>query len=98
MAINYWGTYDGRIVSMEEMDHQHLSNIHFYVNVTCPEFYDDELRAWILGWLSRRFAGVILPYRPVSEFTFEKNRLQSKGYLQPNNDVVVNGEKIGGYE
>lgn len=97
MEINYWGTYDGRIISMEKMDHQHMSNIHFYVNVTCPEFYDDKIRKFILGWLIRRFAGVILPYRPVPEFKFEKGRLQSKGYLK-DKDVVVGGQKIGCYE
>ena len=92
-----WRTYDDRVVPMETMDHQHMSNIHFYINVTCPEFYDNDIREWITAWLVRRFAGVILPYRPVCEFAFEKARLQSKGYLK-GDDVVVEGQKIGSYE
>ena len=82
---------------MEAMTHQHMSNIHFYINVTCPEFYDADIRKYIMGWLIRRFAGVILPYQPVPEFKFEKARLLSKGYLK-DKDVVVDGQKIGHYE
>ena len=94
--IHTWKTFDNRVVTMEAMTHQHMSNIHYYINITCPEFYDNELREYITGWLVRRFAGVILPYRPVSEFKFEKDTLISKGYLK-DKDVVVKGRKIGHY-
>ena len=83
---------------MENMDHQHMSNIHHFINFIVPQYYSEGIRVEILKWLVQRFAGVILPYRPVPEFKEEKTYLRSKGYLQPNNDVVVNGEKIGSYE
>ena len=92
-----WTTFDDRVVPMETMDHQHMSNIHHYINTTVPEYYDEDIREYITAWLVRRFAGVILPYQPVPEFKFEKNRLLSKGYLK-DKDVVVNGRKIGSYE
>jgi len=94
----YWRTFDNRVVDMEEMDHQHLSNIYYYTHNIVPYFYPDHIRHWILGWLVKRFNGVKLPYRPVPEFMFEKSHLLKMGYLQKNNDIVVNGEKIGCYE
>ena len=96
--INFWITYDNRIVSMEEMDHQHMSNIHYYINNIVPYFYNDEVRKHIKKWLVKRFSGVILPYHPVPDFQFEKSHLKRMGYLQPNNDIVVGGIKIGCYE
>ena len=92
-----WRTYDGRDVPLETMDHQHMSNIHHFINTTVPEYYDKDTREYITAWLVRRFAGVILPYKPVCEFTFEKSALRSKGYLN-GDDVVVEGQKIGSYE
>ena len=96
--ITHWMTFDRRIVTMKEMDHQHMSNIHHYTHTTVPEFYNDNLREEITKWLVKRFAGVILPYRPVPEFQFEKSHLRRMGYLQENNDIVVKGVKIGSYE
>jgi len=98
MVINNWMTYDGRVVAMENMDHQHMSNIHHFINLIVPQYYSQGVRAEILFWLTKRFNGIILPYHPVPDFKQEKTYLQAKGYLQPNNDVVVNGKKIGCYE
>ena len=92
-----WRTYDGRVVPLETMDHQHMSNIHHFINTTVPEYYDKDTREYITAWLVRRFAGIILPYQPVPEFEFERARLQSKGYLK-GKEVVVEGQKIGCYE
>jgi len=96
--IDFWMTYDNRIVSMEEMDHQHMSNIHYYINHILPELYTDEIREHIKKWLVKRFAGVILSYHPVPEFRFEQLHLKRMGYLQENNDIVVGGVKLGCYE
>jgi len=49
-------------------------------------------------WLYKRFNGVILPYKPLHEFKFEISQLKLKGYLKDNNDVVVDGIKIGSYD
>ena len=46
-----WITYDGRVVPMETMDHQHMSNIHHYINTTVPEYYDEDVREYITAWL-----------------------------------------------
>lgn len=96
--ITYWTTFEDKVVTMEEIDHQHLSNIYYYTHHIVPAFYNNEIRKDIKRWLVKRFAGVILPYRPVPEFQFEKSHLKRMGYLQPNNDIVVAGEKIGAYE
>ena len=97
MEIINWTTYDGRVVSMKDMEHQHMSNIHYFINIVHPNFYPNSIKNEILRWLVQRFAGVILPYHPDPNFNEEKNFLRSKGYLQPNNDIVVEGEKIGCY-
>jgi hypothetical protein len=98
MIVTYWMTYDNRVIRMTEIDHQHLSNIHHYIHTIVPEFYSNDIRKEITRWLVQRFAGVILPYRPVPEFEFEKRHLKTLGYLQENNDIVVRGVKIGAYE
>lgn len=96
--IDFWVTYDNRIVKMEEMNHQHMSNIYYYINTIVPGFYNNEIREYINEWLVKRFAGVILPYRPVPKFRFEKVYLSKMGYTQENNDIVIGGVKIGSYE
>jgi len=98
MEITNWTTYDGRVASMEDMDHQHMSNIHHFINIVHPDFYPNSVKDEILRWLVQRFAGLILPYHPDPNFNSERVILRSKGYLQPNNDIVVNGEKVGCYE
>jgi len=31
--MTHWMTFDNRIIPMETMEHQHMSNIHHYMNV-----------------------------------------------------------------
>ena len=96
--IKGWLTFDNRIVLMKDISHQHLSNIHHYINTTMPEWYDDSTRKEISDLLQTKFNGVILPYVPHPGFVFEKEVLQKKGFLQPDNNIIIEGIKIGCYE
>lgn len=82
---------------MEEMSHQHMSNIYYFTKYIVPELYPQSIRNDIMNWLLVRFDGVILPYHPVHEFVQEQIYLSKMGYLRDNNDIVVNGELIGKY-
>ena len=93
-----WGTFDGRVVTLEEMEHQHMSNIYWFINKIVPHLYDNSTREEINGWLKKRFNGLILYYKPVPEFTQEKEYLLRKGFLKSNNMVVVENQVIGCYE
>jgi len=92
-----WITFDNRHVTMEEMSHQHMSNIYYFITLIVPQLYCNTTRTDVLMWLNKRFKGVILPYRPVPEFKEEKQFLQLKGYLQENNEIVVENQTIGSY-
>ncbi len=95
--VRGWITYDNRMVTMEEMSHQHMSNIYYYTKYIVPQLYPQCVREDIQKWLLIRFDGVILPYRPVHKFVMEQEYLAKMGYLKENNDIVVNGELIGKY-
>jgi len=83
---------------MENMSHQHMSNIYYFINKIVPQLYPDSVRQDINAWLQKRFGGIILPYHPVPNFIQEQAYLYQKGYLQENNEIVINGELIGSYE
>lgn len=92
-----WGSWDGKIQVLKYIDHQHLSNIHYYMNLVHPEYYEKELKMMVREILMERY-GKILPYRPCPEFAYEKIRLTALGYLDRHGDVTVDGHKIGSYE
>ena len=94
-----WKTFDGRVVTFEEMEHQHMSNIYWFINKVAPiNYYNDSIRKDIMFWLKKRFNGLILYYKPVPEFTQEKAYLLRKGYLKPDGMIVVDNQVIGCYE
>ena len=95
--VKGWITYDNRAVTMEEMTHQHMSNIYYFTKFIVPELYPQSVRDDIMKWLLIRFEGVILPYRPDHGFIQEQAYLAKMGYLKENNDIIVNGEIIGKY-
>jgi hypothetical protein len=95
--IAKWKTYDGRIVEMETIDHQHLSNIHHYCGLVVPELYDNIIRQDIMNVLNERFEGKILPYHPDPRFIREKLYLLKKGYLRMDDTIVINGTVVGWY-
>jgi hypothetical protein len=97
MKVQGWETYDGRRITMNEISHQHLSNIYYYTHFTMAQYYPQWVREDIVEWLKIRFGGVILPYKPVNEFEFERKRLATLGFLRPNGEIVVYGKKLGAY-
>lgn len=96
--IHNWTTFDNRSVRMDEMTHQHMSNIYYFTKYIVPQFYPQSVRDEIWIWILVRFGGIVLPYYPVPEFIEEKKYLQMMGYIKNNNDIVVNNEVIGCYE
>ena len=94
--IKGWIIWDNRTVSINEMTHQHMSNIYYYINFTLPECYPDSIRIEILQSLLTKF-GSILPYRPNPKFEWEKNYLKKLGYLRENNEIYIEGKKVGEY-
>lgn len=90
-----WRTFENKTVRMEEMEHQHMSNIYFFINYIVPELYGDATRLELMEWINLRFAGMILPYQPRIDFKFEIDYLREKGYLRRDNHIVVNNRIIG---
>jgi len=96
-TIVFWRTWDGRMVDFLNINHQHLSNIHYYQNLIHPELYPKSQKEFIRTLLLHRF-GRILPYHPHPNFMYEREMLSKLGYLKNNVDIVVHGQKIGSYE
>ena len=96
--IKGWITYDNRTVTMEDMSHQHMSNIFYFVTYVVPNLYPDSVRNDVFRWLVKRFSGDILPYRPHPGFKEEKQYLLLNGYLKDNNDIIINNQLIGKYK
>jgi len=95
--IKTWGTWDGRVIAFERLTWQHLSNIHYYMNITMRKAYSNIDRAMVRHVLFKKYGG-ILPYHPDHRFDYEKIQLVRFGYLKNNGDIVVDGHKIGWYE
>jgi len=95
--ITHWGTWDGRTIEYERLTWQHLSNIHYHMNLVLPKNYCKADKYYVRETLYRVHGG-ILPYHPDHRFDFEKIRLVDLGYLKNNGDIVVDGQKIGWYE
>lgn len=93
-----WGSFNGKTHTLETMDHQHISNISWYYTVLIGVNYQNRTLKLVMDEIERRFNGEILPYRPMANFKREIDLLKHKGYIQDNGlneDIVVNGEKIG---
>ncbi len=73
-------TFDGRVIDAQSVDHQHLSNIYWFMKIIHSK---KEGELWdIIYILKNRFSGIILPYRPEFEFTDEISFLDK-------NDMIV---------
>lgn len=94
--IILWETWNGRLVDFLNLGHQHLSNIHYYMNLIQPRDYTKSQKVAIRQMLFNKF-GEILPYRPDPNFIHERGMLSKLGYLVNNTDIVVHGNKIGSY-
>jgi len=94
--IKSWITWDGRKVGIDEMSHQHMSNIYYYTNFVLGKYYPQSIKSEIHMLLIRKF-GAILPYHPDTRFKQERDYLLELGYLRDNGDIVINGSKVGTY-
>lgn len=92
-----WGSWDGKVQVLKYIDHQHLSNIHYYMNLVHPEHHEKYLKKMVRDLLYEKHGG-ILPYTPCREFAYERIRLLDLGYLDRHGDIIVHGHKIGSYE
>lgn len=77
-----WTTFQGKKVSTETVDHQHLSNCIWFIEV----FWIDSPMAQahrqeLMQAIKDRFNGQLLPYRPHIDFKEEIYRLREYGYL-----------------
>lgn len=93
-----WGSFNGKTHTVETMDHQHISNISWYYKLLVGVTRRERTLEFIMTEIERRFDGEILPYRPMASFRTEIDMLRGKGYIQDNGlneDIIVNGEKIG---
>lgn len=93
-----WGSFDGKIQRIEDIDHSHLSNIFYWTHVVCPESYDDTTRKIIELEINSRFGGKVLKYSPLRRFEGEILLLESKGWLKEEDGVtkvIVGGLCIG---
>lgn len=93
--LNFWITFDRRIISVEDMTHQHVSNIYYFVNYTMSYAYSQSLKNEIKEIINTRFNGVILPYRPVPIFVQEIKLLKNLGYLKENNQIYIDNKWVG---
>ena len=92
--IDFWITFD-RIISVEDMTHQHASNIYYFVNYIMSHAYPQSLKDEVNEIINTRFNGVILPYRPHPDFVGEKNLLKKLGYLKENNQIYIDNKWVG---
>jgi hypothetical protein len=91
-----WITWDNRSIPIEEITHQHLSNIYYYTHFVLSKQYHATTKHEVYMELMKRF-GSILPYRPDVRFVQEQIYLQELGYLRDNNDIVIQGKIVGKY-
>jgi len=94
-----WTTFQGKKVSSDTIDHQHLSNCYWYLRVIHGLRPDSWMMVGIKKKLAERFNGQLLPYRPHVDFEYEINELNKRGLLfkvGPNKTaIVIDGEVIG---
>lgn len=93
-----WTSLDGVSKKVENLDSQHLCNIHYFMKYVNPDFYDKSTKHLIACEIDRRLDGQLLPYKPLRRFYGELAYLKQKGWLfeQDNKTlIIINGEIIG---
>ena len=86
--ITHWQTWDKRVLSVDEISHQHLSNIYYYTHFIMSKYYSQPVKDDIRQMLDNRFNGEILKYKPDPKFKEEWEYLKKMGYLRPNGKIV----------
>lgn len=95
-----WTTFDGVDKRIENLDTQHLCNIHYFMKYVNPEFYDKSTKHLIACEIDRRLDGKLLPYKPLRRFAGEIQYLKQKNWLvddfmEHKTLVVIDGKVIG---
>ena len=95
-----WTTFDGVKNKVEDLDSQHLCNIHYFMKYVNPDFYNKSTKRLIACEIDRRLDGQLLPYKPLSRFPGEIEYLKQKGWLFKDTEnkktlVIIDGEIIG---
>ena len=85
---NNWETFNGKKVSFDTIDHQHLSNCYWFSKTAYDMDATNLHLIKISNFLADRFNGQLLPYRPHINFWFEINLLRSKDMLRYDNTNV----------
>jgi hypothetical protein len=78
----HWTTFAGKPVSLDSIDHQHLSNCYWFNRILFEVPIGDFHLLRILGELADRFNGQLLPYRPHIEFRWEIRHLRNRGFIR----------------
>jgi hypothetical protein len=91
-------TFEGKLVSISEIDHQHLSNVFWYQKLVC----EVDPSNFIIEEVIKRFDGKILPYKPHHNFYKEIQILDEKGHLEWSEDkntanIIYLGSIVGKY-
>jgi hypothetical protein len=88
-----WHTFYGRQIPLEQLSHQHLSNIIWYWEI----IFKSRINQAVYDQIEKRFGGQKLPYRPLISFTNEIDTLFAMGYITSklNSDIIVDGKWIG---
>lgn len=92
--------YKGEKKPLNQIDHQHLSNIYWYNKIVFNR--DDHYLKFILDQINSRFDSKILPYVPQWQFQAEIEYLDKMGFLNWNKDkteadVIYQGHVVGRY-
>jgi hypothetical protein len=94
-----WRTYDGETVTLDEIDHQHFSNVYWFQKIINNR--DMKQNSEFVKTLAERFDGEILPYRPPISFKYEMSKLIEGNHIQRDPDdpltvnIVYKGEVVG---
>lgn len=76
-----WRTFRGKKVTLQTIDHQHLSNIYWFQRIIWNAPVSE--LGFVKDELTERFNGQLLPYRPHIDFKMEIDFLREKGMLMP---------------
>ena len=80
--MSKWRTADGRDISLDEMTHQHASNIIWFYDI----FYKLNHKV-IRQLINEKFNGVVLGFKPLP-ITDELRNLYKMGMITSNGDIV----------
>ena len=80
--MSKWKTADGRVISLDEMTHQHASNIIWFYDIFLK--VDHKI---IRQLINEKFNGVVLGFKPLP-ITDELRDLYKMGLITSNGDII----------